>query len=55
MEMSVIDELFKESYSQVIRKTRHKSKIFAYDLVQDAYRKNKHTFLLIFIIRKTDI
>lgn len=35
MDMSVIDELFKRNHSQVIRKTRHKTKVFEYDLGQD--------------------
>jgi len=29
---SVINKLFKRSHSQIIRKTRHKTNIFAYDL-----------------------
>lgn len=35
MDMSVTDELFKRNHSQVIRKTRHKTKGFAYDLGLD--------------------
>ena len=35
MDMSVTDELFTRNQSQVIRKTRHKTKIFAYDLGRD--------------------
>ncbi len=32
VDKSVIDKLFKGNSSQFIRKTRHKTKIFAYDL-----------------------
>jgi hypothetical protein len=35
MDMSVIDKLFKESYSQVIRKNIGFMSIFAYDLGRD--------------------
>lgn len=36
MDMSVTDELFKRNHSQVIRKTRHKTNVFAYDLGRDS-------------------